>query len=71
MFCTLFLLFFTSAYSLPCLYMYFYPFPSRGTYYETLILTLMHDVCAIHIRRNVCTVTEVARGLIVRASFYS
>ena len=39
MFCTLFLLFFTCAYSLLCVYMYFYPFPSWGTYYETLTLT--------------------------------
>ena len=28
MFCTLFLLFFTRANSLPCVYIYFYPFPS-------------------------------------------
>ena len=31
MFCTLFLLFFYT-----CVYMYFYPFPSWATYYETL-----------------------------------
>jgi len=42
MFCTLFLLFFTRAYSLPCVYMYFYPFPSWGTYYETLNFELHH-----------------------------
>ena len=48
-----FLLFFTRAYSLPCVYMYIYPFPSWGTYYETLNFELWHiHDCAIHIRRT-------------------
>ena len=82
MFCTLFLLFFTRAYSLPCVYMYFYPFPSWGNYYETLthvyitttqealgalLATVTENWPAKHCNREVSSVSPWLYMLIVRS----